>query len=409
MMEIVAELFVGLGAGCQILQRQACAHLQVFSGVSAPGPGARWAAGPMRGCIVSADGAALQRTGFSFPSDLPNNTSPAWASGMRLKAAGLRQHCRDAVATGSAGCFASLAFAGSGGATTPISATAHSEHRSCGSAGGWEPQQQQQQQQQEGSLKQQQQQALVVQQGSDGQQRRRDGWDQLRDMSGTWIRNRESSDSMEHAMNLMRLNGIVRQAVKMVRGVRIDVDPNNFTFTVFSVISWFKVKEMYPLSGEERNYRRRDLRRGGALGHVEPYGQDVRVQLRWSDPLGGTGRDHFRLVSEDELHIESVIEVGGQTARYLTIYDRKKPDHRHRRRNGSSGQQQGQDEGQGQDHGGRDAHYLASVTSELGDDGAGSEQGGGGHRDSHPQGSGSGSVSSTNSGSGGGCGGGSKR
>lgn len=31
---------------------------------------------------------------------------------------------------------------------------------------------------------------------------------------------------------------------------------------VFSAIPWFKVVERYPLSGEERSFKRRDLRRG---------------------------------------------------------------------------------------------------------------------------------------------------
>lgn len=31
---------------------------------------------------------------------------------------------------------------------------------------------------------------------------------------------------------------------------------------VYSVVPWFKVIERYPLSGEERQFKRRDLRRG---------------------------------------------------------------------------------------------------------------------------------------------------
>ncbi|KXZ46597.1 hypothetical protein GPECTOR_42g808 [Gonium pectorale] len=139
---------------------------------------------------------------------------------------------------------------------------------------------------------------------------------------------RERSDSMEGAMNLMHLNGIVRQAVKLVRGVRIDQQPEAFNFTVFSVISWFKVREVYPMSGEPRQFKRRDLRRGKALGWVEPHEQELHVRLEWGDPHGGTGTDHFRLISPEELHIESVLRVDGQLARYVTVYHRKPDRHR---------------------------------------------------------------------------------
>ena len=43
-------------------------------------------------------------------------------------------------------------------------------------------------------------------------------------------------------MSLMHLGGIIRQAVKLVRGVHIDQDEATFALTVFSIISWFKVR-----------------------------------------------------------------------------------------------------------------------------------------------------------------------
>ncbi|KAG2484641.1 hypothetical protein HYH03_016594 [Edaphochlamys debaryana] len=165
--------------------------------------------------------------------------------------------------------------------------------------------------------------ADVADAGASGRGAGRGGSGALVNLSGTWIKDKERSESMRQAMDIMHLSGIVRQAVKLVRGVRIDQTPEEFNFAVFSFISWFKVKEVYPMSGEERQFRRRDLRRGKHVGRVEPYGKDLRVVLRWSDPFGGTGTDHFRLVSEEELHIESVLEVGGKSARYLTVYRRK--------------------------------------------------------------------------------------
>ncbi|GFR45809.1 hypothetical protein Agub_g7265 [Astrephomene gubernaculifera] len=159
--------------------------------------------------------------------------------------------------------------------------------------------------------------------GSEQQQQQQQWRRRLQGLSGTWVKDRERSGSMEAALDMVHLNGLVRQAVKLVRGVRIEHDSETFIFAVFSVVSWFKVKEVYPLSGEPRRHRRRDLRRGGAQGWVEPLGPSLQIQQRWSDPWGGRGTDYFRLVSEDELHIESVLQVGGQTAKYVTVYNKK--------------------------------------------------------------------------------------
>lgn len=147
----------------------------------------------------------------------------------------------------------------------------------------------------------------------------------LNNMSGTWLKDKERSQSMEAAMSLMHLGGIIRQAVKLVRGVHIDQDETTFALTVFSIISWFKVRETYALSGEATQCKRRDLRRGKHTGHVQKHGHDLRLHLSWDDPFGGTGHDEFRLINQDELHIESTINVGAQQASYLTVYNRKKP------------------------------------------------------------------------------------
>ncbi|KAG2454616.1 hypothetical protein HYH02_000457 [Chlamydomonas schloesseri] len=165
----------------------------------------------------------------------------------------------------------------------------------------------------------------------------------LQSLNGTWFKDKRRSESMEAAMNMMHLNGIVRQAVKLVRGVRIDLTRENFTFTVFSYIGWFKVKEVYPMSGEVHQFKRRDLRRGKAQGCVEQHGDHLHVQLKWDAPFGGVGTDHFRLVSEDELHIESVLHVAGQTASYLTVYNRKHDRHHRHGHDGRS--EDGHDDG----------------------------------------------------------------
>ncbi|GLI66406.1 hypothetical protein VaNZ11_010167 [Volvox africanus] len=341
-MEAFTEVLFGIGAGCQNLQRQAYGSLQALMQKSAHQPTADWA--EFRGLGIPFDSAGQL---VLFPGAIGKR---AWASRMSFTPESRTCYLLSQTYSNAAP-FGSLVVSSGGNASTVSIMPGGSGDQ--GVSHGWSSycaavhiSKQQEQQQQK---------TVAVVKDADRQQHRLTGeWLQLQDLSGIWIKNREKSQSMEDAMNLMRLNGIIRQAVKLVKGVNIKVDRDNFTFTVFSFISWFKVKEVYPMNGEERPYRRRDLRRGGAMGHVEPQGRNIQVHLRWNDPYGGQGRDHFRLVSEDELHIDSVIEVAGQTARYLTVYNRK-PKTRRQRRSGN------------------EVTHLAS--SEVGDDGAGSDRG----------------------------------
>lgn len=46
---------------------------------------------------------------------------------------------------------------------------------------------------------------------------------------------------MDAAMRLIHLNAIMRQAVKLIRGVQLGIREDELHFAVFSAISWFKV------------------------------------------------------------------------------------------------------------------------------------------------------------------------
>lgn len=158
-------------------------------------------------------------------------------------------------------------------------------------------------------------------------------------------------------MDLIRLNGLVRQAVQLIRGVEIRQGGGTFEFSVLSVFPWFKVgvavrrqdaaaggtgqskpcnrthraavsalqalqgtpeharfangsaakqrhapprknptvpqiTELYPLSGQPSQSRRRDLRGGSVTGRVTaPSPDTLAVGLEWGEPHGGTGED----------------------------------------------------------------------------------------------------------------------
>ena len=51
----------------------------------------------------------------------------------------------------------------------------------------------------------------------------------------------EASTSMAPVIEEMKLNGFVRTAIRLVRGVEIKHNEDVFEFGVFSVIKWFKV------------------------------------------------------------------------------------------------------------------------------------------------------------------------
>jgi hypothetical protein len=76
------------------------------------------------------------------------------------------------------------------------------------------------------------------------------------------VQDAAASESMDAAMRLIHLNAVMRQAVKLIRGVQLSIEEDRFKFAVFSAISWFKLNEFFPWSGEVCENRRRDLRRG---------------------------------------------------------------------------------------------------------------------------------------------------
>ncbi|KAF8056366.1 hypothetical protein HT031_006365 [Scenedesmus sp. PABB004] len=146
----------------------------------------------------------------------------------------------------------------------------------------------------------------------------------LPDIAGTWIKDGAASDSMDAAMGLIRLNGVMRTAVRLIKGVRIQLDEGHFDFAVFSVIRWFTVHERYALGGAPSRLRRRDLRRGGSTGaaRLTRWGSVV-LQYEWGAPHAGRGVDEFSLDEAGRLRVATTITVGGQSASYTQIYARR--------------------------------------------------------------------------------------
>ncbi|KAL6748705.1 hypothetical protein V8C86DRAFT_1124323 [Haematococcus lacustris] len=162
---------------------------------------------------------------------------------------------------------------------------------------------------------------------------------------GTWIKDPKASDPMGPACDVMALNGVVRMAVSLVKGIELNLTPQPacrgsppvaqgseggdtetvFDMAVFSVIAWFKVREQYVLGGPVAEWGRRDLRRGKhrARAWVLP-GGGIRLDLEWDAPHSGRGYDELRLVSDNELHVVSHVDTGqGRPVTYTLVYHRK--------------------------------------------------------------------------------------
>jgi hypothetical protein len=149
---------------------------------------------------------------------------------------------------------------------------------------------------------------------------------------------------MVPVMDTMQLGGLVRMAVKLVRGCEIKLlcppSPSSsggqeegqgshgeFQLDVFSAIKWFKVREKYPLDGKIGRFKRRDLRGGRHEGRVEVLEDGaLRLHLKWDEPHGGMGTDTFRLISQDEMHVTSELRKSGIETKisYNTVYRRKR-------------------------------------------------------------------------------------
>jgi hypothetical protein len=53
-------------------------------------------------------------------------------------------------------------------------------------------------------------------------------------------------------MRLIHLNGVMRQAVRLIKGVQLGVEAEHLRFSVFSAIPWFKVGDMRGWGGGGR-------------------------------------------------------------------------------------------------------------------------------------------------------------
>eukprot|EP00891_Asterochloris_glomerata_P001494 jgi/Astpho2/1494/Aster-x0477 len=140
-------------------------------------------------------------------------------------------------------------------------------------------------------------------------------------LTGTWVKDKAASDSMDAACDAAQLNSLMRMAVSRIKGVRLEHSHSSFKIVILSGILWFKVVEEYPLSGEICRYSRRDRRKGRHRGYAytTPEG-DVAVKLDWDAPLSGTSTDTYSMLTPGVLQVDSVMQMGSKSVRTKGIY-----------------------------------------------------------------------------------------
>jgi hypothetical protein len=62
------------------------------------------------------------------------------------------------------------------------------------------------------------------------------------------VQDKDASDPMDEAISLAGLSGLMKQAIKLIKGIEVKHEGDSFSFGLFSVISWFKVMIMWEVA-----------------------------------------------------------------------------------------------------------------------------------------------------------------
>lgn len=170
----------------------------------------------------------------------------------------------------------------------------------------------------------------------------------IRALNGLWMKDKGLSDDMTPVCDLMQLSGMLRMAIGLIRGVEITAVPplreeakdqsmgattkergilenedGLYAFAVLSGILWFKIREKYALDGvTEARHKRRDFRRGGAIGTASVSKKGgVEIRTRFGPPLEGTMRERIFSPEEGVLHIDTTVTLNGKgSVSYRQVY-----------------------------------------------------------------------------------------
>ena len=143
-------------------------------------------------------------------------------------------------------------------------------------------------------------------------------------VQGRWLKDRDASDSMDAACDIVHMNYLVRQGIRLVKGMAFQVTHGQFYLQVFSEVPVLKIRERYPLvPGEVAQNRRRDMRLGGVRGSGRACGTHYEIHYEWGAPYGGSGTDLVVPIGPLELHLYSVVTVADRKVLFRQIFRRR--------------------------------------------------------------------------------------
>eukprot|EP00890_Picochlorum_soloecismus_P002533 jgi/Picsp_1/3280/NSC_06120-R1_predicted protein [Chlamydomonas reinhardtii] len=147
----------------------------------------------------------------------------------------------------------------------------------------------------------------------------------LTSLTGKWRKNKNKSDCMREACDMVELPFVFRKALAFLNVLEIQDDGEYFR-TILKAGGIMDVVEVYPWKDcKPVVHRRRDKRRGKHLGSVRREDGHPQIVVSWDDPFGGVCSDTF-VLSEDGMELKQVTEMeivaSKKRTKYVTVYSR---------------------------------------------------------------------------------------
>ncbi|KAK9822357.1 hypothetical protein WJX81_001129 [Elliptochloris bilobata] len=144
-------------------------------------------------------------------------------------------------------------------------------------------------------------------------------------LTGKWRKDKEQSDPMEEACDLVELPWLLKKAVLVHNTLELEDTPEFFR-TTLKAGGVLDVVERYPWSGEVVLHKRRDKRSGQHRGRVERTSDGHPcILVEWDDPHGGVCSDMFVLgdggYTLTQLS-DMTIRDSGRRFQYKTVFQR---------------------------------------------------------------------------------------
>lgn len=147
----------------------------------------------------------------------------------------------------------------------------------------------------------------------------------LTSLTGKWRKNKDKSDCMREACDMVELPFLFRKALAFLNVLEIQDDGEYFR-TILKADGIMDVVEEYPWKDSKPVvHRRRDKRKGEHIGSVRREGGHPQIFVTWEDPFGGVCSDTF-VLSDDGMELKQVTEMeivaSKKKTKYVTVYSR---------------------------------------------------------------------------------------